>query len=152
MILVVTRFSTCMGSYRYNKYHHDPHEHRVACLDHPTQLLNVLGLIIESLLFGMFTSCMMIDQSGVISSGLTHIDRLKGTSVGGALAGVVEVFGVGRRGNADTKFRLDWLSPFVKTCFPPSCVDEVMGFCRATKSKDTELTPLNGARKASDIV
>ena len=29
------------------------------CLDKPTQLLTILGLLIEALLFGMFTSCMM---------------------------------------------------------------------------------------------
>jgi hypothetical protein len=29
-----------------------------------------------------------------------------------------------------TRFRLDWLSPFVSACFPESAVDEVMGFCR----------------------
>jgi hypothetical protein len=29
------------------------------CLDRPQQLLVILGLLIEALLFGMFTSCMM---------------------------------------------------------------------------------------------
>jgi len=35
--------------------------HQSTCLDKPTQLLTILGLLIEALLFGMFTSCMMCE-------------------------------------------------------------------------------------------
>ena len=37
----------------------------------------VVVLIVESLLFGMFTACMALDQWQVVSSGQTQIDRLK---------------------------------------------------------------------------
>lgn len=113
------------------------------------------GLIVEAVLFGMFTTCMMVDQSEVISSKMTHIDRLKGGKEVGvpSLAGVAEVFGVGSKASGATnssRFRFDWLSPFAKVCFPPSVRDDVMGFCRpcanlcggTDNSKDTELSPL----------
>jgi hypothetical protein len=83
----------------------------------------------------MFTFCMIFDQMDVISSKVTHIDRLKGLDLSSTLAGVTEVFGVGVRGGGsggikESRFRPDWLSPFTKICFPPSVQDEVMGFCR----------------------
>jgi hypothetical protein len=112
--------------------------------------LTILFLLIEAILFGIFTSCMMFDQADVIRSKVTHIDRLGGGGgaadmVGGSLAGVLEVFGVAMSSrkdkfNADddsdddrnifhnTRVRLDWFSPFVRVCLPSK--DEVMGFCR----------------------
>ncbi|GKZ01467.1 hypothetical protein MPSEU_001097300 [Mayamaea pseudoterrestris] len=185
LILVVFRFSTCVSNHRSHYHYHrgGSHEEQVAsaaamagstatqasCLDQPSDLLLVLGLLIEALLFGMFTSCMMADQMEVVYTKLTHIDRLKGTEVGGNLQGVAEVFGVGRRREKDDRFRPDWLSPFHKICFPESVNDQVMGFCRpilnnlgCTNSsgiKETELstTPLNGTsnngrRHISDLV
>jgi len=120
---------------------HTANGRHVSCLDHPADLLKILGLLIEAILFGMFTSCMMFDQYEVIHSKMTHIDRLKGADVGGALAGVTEVFGVGkpRGGSAAsspdnfTKFRWDWLQPFGRVCFPETLQDEVLGFCRPVK-------------------
>ena len=139
----------------------------VACLDSPRHLLNLLGLVVEAVLFGMFTSCMMFDQSDVISSKMTHIDRLKGGGEVGvpSLGGVAEVFGVGARGGHggnSSRFRLDWLSPFAKVCFPPGIQDDIMGFCRpcikacSTVEKDSEMAPLapsrGMARNVADIV
>ena len=139
----------------------------VACLDSPKHLLNLLGLVVEAVLFGMFTSCMMFDQSDVISSKMTHIDRLKGGGEVGvaSLGGGAEVFGVGARGGHGTnssRFRFDWLSPFAKVCFPPGIQDDIMGFCRpcikacSTTEKDSEMTPLapsrGMARNVADIV
>lgn len=104
----------------------------IGCLAKPSHLLNLLGLIVEAVLFGMFTSCMIVDQTDVISSKMTHIDRLKGGGEMGApsLSGVAEVFGAGKHHgtNAGTRFRLDWLSPFSKVCFPASIRDDVMGY------------------------
>lgn len=105
----------------------------MTCVDRPTQLINVLGLVVEGILFGLFTACMMIDQSGVVTSKMTHIDRLKGDGEdisGTSLAGVIEVFGASKVGATATKFRPDWLSPFANVCFPSSLHDEIMGFCR----------------------
>lgn len=147
LTLIITRFATC----------HAVREHATgrsirhyACLDHPTQLVNILGLLIEAVLFGMFTSCMIFDQWDVIFSKLTHIDRIKGPehTVSGALAGVAEVFGVGTHGDG-TRCRMDWFSPFAKACFPAHLRDEVLGFCRPvvchrtpSPPKSTEMTPV----------
>jgi len=139
--LVMTRFYSCMSRHGHARSHH------MTCLDYPTQLLPILGLVVEAILFGMFTVCMMIDQSSVVSSKMTHIDRLKGgeDETGSSVAGVVEVFGLNPNRGNDPRFRSDWLSPFAKVCFPSSVQDEVMGFCRpCLRSYDPEQSPRSG--------
>lgn len=129
--LVVIRFYSCMSS------HGHPRSYHSTCLDRPTQLMNILGLVIEALLFGLFTSCMICDQASVVTTNMTHIDRLKGDSAAAnAIAGVIEVFGLNtKRETTDgTKFRADWLSPFGEVCFPGSLREEIMGFCRPCMS------------------
>jgi len=98
------------------------------------------ALIVEAILFGLFTCCMMVDQWDVVMTNVTHIDRLKGDTGFGFLddasrrLGINEVFGSGSRASAAAAqaahFRPDWLSPFVRVCFPSSMHDEIMGFCR----------------------
>jgi hypothetical protein len=132
--LIFIRFMDCMGRHGHVRTHH------LTCLDRPTQLLSILGLFVEAVLFGLFTSCMMIDQAGVVMTKMTHIDRLKGGDDGGSsLEGVVEVFGLHSQkleksdssgSLAGSSFRPDWLSPFHRICFPSSLQDEIMGFCR----------------------
>lgn len=142
--LLVAWFLTCM------QHRGGRHPGDIACLDSPKHLLNLLGLIVEALLFCMFTTCMLVDQSEVISSKMTHIDRLKGGTEMGvpSLDGVAEVFGVGSGNTNSAGFRCDWLSPFAKVCFPPSVRDDIMGFCRpcgslcSSDNKDTEMAPL----------
>lgn len=85
---------------------------------------------------------MVIDQWDVVLTNVTHIDRLKGANAGADLpedsvAGIHEVFGSGADGNGKGKraasgsgFRLDWLSPFTRVCFPSHVEDQIMGFCR----------------------
>lgn len=67
-------------------------------------------LVLEAVLFGLFTLCMMCDQYSVITTGATQIDRLKG-EVGDSL-GIREVFGGASHG-----FSLHWLLP-VSIWFP----------------------------------
>ncbi|CAB9514350.1 Palmitoyltransferase ZDHHC7 [Seminavis robusta] len=160
--MLISWFVICM---RHNPSGHSRHaRHGIACLDSPTQLLNLLGLVVEAVLFGMFTSCMMVDQSDVISSKMTHIDRLKGGGDVGvpSLGGVAEVFGVGPRGGGhggnSSRFRFDWFSPFAKVIFPPNVRDDIMGFCRpcskvCSTDKETELAPQRGmVRSVAEIV
>ena len=69
MTLIIARFSTCVHMHHRRRHHMGAEAAMLAaaaaqgpnatCLDQPSQLLTILGLIIESLLFGMFTSCMM---------------------------------------------------------------------------------------------
>jgi palmitoyltransferase ZDHHC3/7/25 len=140
LILIVSRFAACSGdgihaharSSRLMRQQRD-HSHPF-CLDRPSHLLIVICLLLEALLFGMFTACMMMDQADVVRSKVTHIDRFTGADVGSnALSGVLEVFGVGpgHRSMREARFRPDWLSPFVQVCFPSASLrDEVVGYCR----------------------
>jgi hypothetical protein len=130
MCLVVFRFASCMQW--SNSFSHRRSMH---CFDNPADLLYMLGLVVESLLFGLFTSCMMIDQWDVVTNNVTHIDRLKGDSGGDRLAGWTEVFGF-VRGNV-TFQSFDWLSPFGSVFFPSGLQEEIMGFCRpCSKAND----------------
>jgi hypothetical protein len=155
------KFTVCMEHQEGGRGRH--RTMTIGCLDNPKYLINLLGLIVEAVLFGMFTSCMMVDQSDVVSSKMTHIDRFKGSGDVGvpSLGGVAEVFGVGPRGGHganSSRFRFDWLSPFARVCFPPSVQDDIMGFCRpstkaCTTDKDTELVPSRGmGRSATENV
>ena len=151
MSLVVFRFAECM-----QRAHPHVHRRSMQCFDHPTDLLYILGLVVESMLFGLFTSCMMIDQWDVVNSNVTHIDRLKGESGGDRVAGLTEVFGM-LKGSASSP-RWDWLSPFAKVCFPKGLQDDIMGFCRPCGgSQDTtsvELAATGGrmVRSVAEIV
>jgi len=130
--LVSMRFWSCMH------VRHGRLRSHATCLDHPSQLLSILGLLVEGILFGLFTSCMIIDQSSVVTTKLTHIDRLKGEVGNTGVAGIIEVFGMNLKRNTGSKFRPDWLSPFANVCFPPTVRDEIFGFCRpCTRSKPT---------------
>jgi len=154
--LITMRFFDCMGRHGHIRTHH------ITCLDRPTQLLSILGLFVEAILFGLFTSCMMVDQAGVVSTKMTHIDRLKGggesNGVSTTLAGVVEVFGLNaKKAELGGRFRADWLSPFHRICFPTTLHDEIMGFCKPCGNNngsgdqgDTELSPM--IRNIADVV
>jgi hypothetical protein len=87
----------------------------------PAAFMHTMALTICSILFGLFTLCMMVDQSQVLATGLTQIDRHKGE--GGAAHGKLaalaatstpeqltarmraEVFG------GEGTFQLTWLLP-----------------------------------------
>lgn len=157
ILLIVVRFITCMSGTPHPRSAHDPHRHG-HCMDEPIDLLRILGLLIESLLFAMFTSCMMFDQASVIGSKITHIDRLKGAEMTGGLPGVLEVFGVdgaANNNNNATAFRWDWLNPMTPVHYH-GWQEEVVGYCRPTNETTTEseLTALSGATVPSrqDIV
>jgi hypothetical protein len=121
-------------------HHHTTfiYENGDQCLNNPQDLLPLIGLAVEAMLFGVFTSCMMIDQLDVVLSNVTHIDRLKGenhTTFSDPTntpryKGVHEVFGM----SATRGFRLNWLAPFGRVTFPTSVKDEIMGFCTPCSS------------------
>jgi len=90
----------------------------------------------------------MFDQADVVRSKLTHIDKYNGIDVKGGVSGVTEVFGTGNRG-VNAKFRADWLSPFVRVCFPSSVQDEVMGFCRPCQATASGVERVVDAAKAA---
>jgi hypothetical protein len=83
--------------------------------------LLVIFLVIEAVLFGLFTCCMMLDQYTVVSTNTTSIDRLKG-EYHGLNHDVNEVFG-----GKDGRFRLDWFLP-VPAAFPSSLASDILGY------------------------
>jgi len=82
----------------------------------------------SSVLFGLFTSCMLCDQWSVVQTHVAKIDRLKGDELSVSNE-VNEVFGGRSRG-----FALHWLLP-TDVFFPQSVHDDVMGF-RLPRSDD----------------
>ncbi|CAM9427067.1 unnamed protein product [Chrysoparadoxa australica] len=128
--LVCGRFLTCARS-----------DEKDACGTADSNVVVVL-LMMESMLFGMFTFCMMLDQWGVVTTNQSSIDKLKGeTHV--VSHGVNEVFG------GDTGCRLDWLLP-TKVAFPPGIWEEVMGY--RVKEQDLELKVLSHPAEESLLV
>jgi hypothetical protein len=115
------------------------------CVDHASDLLPLIGLTIEALLFGLFTICMMCDQWDVVVTNLTHIDRLKGEhhhgyynpnqQNGKSKTGVHEVFGARmaqyiNASGSRPRFHYTWMSPFHRVCFPEPVRDDIFGYCR----------------------
>lgn len=103
LVLVCLRYAKCMS---------------VSC---PTNgAIRVVLLVLEAVLFGLFTLCMMCDQYSVITTGTTQIDRLKG-EVSENL-GIREVFG-----GSSSRFSIYWLLP-VNIWFPSSVKDQLLGY------------------------
>jgi hypothetical protein len=108
-----------------------------SCLEvTPSGFASTLVLTICAIMFGLFTLCMMVDQSQVLVTGLTQIDRHKGGSSGGGSKLAVmtatetpealsyklraEVFG------GDGRFELTWLLPTPILYRNP---EELTGYC-----------------------
>mmetsp|Transcript_31853 Transcript_31853/g.64700 ORF Transcript_31853/g.64700 Transcript_31853/m.64700 type:complete len:187 (-) Transcript_31853:197-757(-) len=147
LIFITYRFFHCVGR--------DANDGRPRCVDHPANLLPLIGLAVEALLFGLFTICMMVDQWDVVMTNLTHIDRLKGAQLHGhplifnshnqlaqnilnaARRGINEVFGTGTTSASlphRTGFHPTWLSPLHSVCFPETIRDDIFGYCRPCSS------------------
>ena len=92
--------------------------------------IRVVFLVLESMLFGLFTVCMMCDQYSVITTGATQIDRLKGDY--SQNFGVREVFG-----GADTSFSIDWLLP-INIWFPKTEQVRLLGYVLASDQMDDD--------------
>jgi hypothetical protein len=110
MLLVLTKYIYCIGG------HHKCHTSA------RLQFL-VIFLVVESILFGLFTLCMLGDQFSAISSNQTQIDRLKGTKHNYQME-VNEVCGSQR----SVRFHYSWFLP-VAVVFPDGPLREkVLGY------------------------
>lgn len=92
------------------------------CGDVENHLL-VIFLVIESILFGLFTMCMLGDQMSSISINQTQIDRLKGTKHEQQTE-VNEVFGT----PYTSFFRWNWLIPVAVSFGDKKLRDRILGF------------------------
>jgi palmitoyltransferase len=123
LCLVSYRFFTCFNVVR-----------GPSCLNESGDTLSILLLCVEGALFGLFTSCMMLDQWTVVTTNTTQIDRLKGVNDsdnGSTGEGVNETFG------GDRGFTTDWLLP-TKVVFPKSLHEDLYGYCVPCKTVDAE--------------
>ncbi|CAM9444704.1 unnamed protein product [Ascophyllum nodosum] len=111
LVLVVSRLMACAK--------------KPSMCEAPTSMLVVL-LVVEAVLFGMFTMCMMCDQWETVTTNQTQIDRLKGETHATSLE-INEVFGGVRNGR---RLRLDYFLP-TRVAFPADIWEDVMGYrCR----------------------
>ena len=74
IILMVTMFITTSCASNRNREYIPPH---CANSRHPENIIFIILLCIESLLFGLFTMCMLCDQVHSVVTNQTYIDRLK---------------------------------------------------------------------------
>lgn len=122
LLLIIAKYTYCFTATQ-------PH---VCGTDYHNNL--IIFLLVESLLFGMFTICMMSDQVSVISSGNTQIDRLKSVNTY-VKHEVNEVFG----GSSDDSFTITWLMP-IPVKFDGLSKDNIFGY-RSFLCGVSELTP-----------
>mmetsp|Transcript_23757 Transcript_23757/g.82609 ORF Transcript_23757/g.82609 Transcript_23757/m.82609 type:complete len:308 (-) Transcript_23757:145-1068(-) len=121
LALILARFFSCVGKAR-------------GCVGGGASgNLLVVGVVVCACLFGLFTLCMLCDQSHSVMTNTTGIDRLKGHDEGSHAHGravmwssLAEVFG------GEPAFQLSWLLPTVVTWPDP---DSVAGYCMAPAPK-----------------
>lgn len=132
LLLVVARFFSCT---------------RAGLEDGGCSSLGILTalVLLEAIMFGLFTMCMLCDQCSVLTTNETKIDRLKGEKHAAPTI-VNEIFG-----SASTKGWLCtyglWLMPF-PVVFPGSIKDQVLGFEVPPQGFPHSGSPLDGADSA----
>jgi len=124
------------------QYHADTTSILTPC-GNQDQNIMIIFLLLESLLFGLFTLCMMGDQTTVLSNNQTQIDKLKGDKHEG-VEGFNEVFGC----DSDVKFRYDWVLPTPATFPDQNLKDQVLGY-RMLAPGEVERKNKSGSRDAS---
>lgn len=115
LVLILSRTYSCIG------------EKRGCVGGGPGGGILVVGVVVCAILFGLFTLCMMCDQSQGVLTNTTGIDRLKGHGGSSSKSGLLEVFG-------GKGFSLLWLLP-TNVVWPDPEV--VQGYCRAPAGKDS---------------
>lgn len=144
IVLVIVRYTLC--SIRHN------------C---GTELnVAVVFLMVESILFGLFTLCMMGDQLSNISTNTTQIDRLKNTFYAQEQTDVDEVFG----SHPEALCHYSWFVPEpVKLPSDHSirsrilgyqidpAIDGIDGLCSGIEKRD-ELDPLIAYEPATELL
>lgn len=108
IILIIFRFFSCMSA-------------DTQCLS-AWEVIHILCLLVESILCGLFTICMLGDQASVVATNYTQIDRLK-NSHHELQVDINEVFGC----SSDVKFQFDWLLPIPVT-FSDGLRDKILGY------------------------
>jgi len=108
IILIIFRFFSCMSV-------------ESQCVT-SWDVIHIMCLLIESILCGLFTICMLGDQASVVATNHTQIDRLKNTHHDLQVE-INEVFGC----NSDVKFQFSWLLPIPVT-FSDGVRERILGY------------------------
>lgn len=130
LCLICTKFSVC-------------YLHNEAC---EGNILSLLLLLFEAIIFGLFTLCMMGDQASVILTNQTQIDRMKNKKHV-AFHNVNEVFG----GSNDAVFRLDWILP-TNISYPPACKYEILGYMNPYETEHEVLISQSNSDNGVEMV
>lgn len=142
MVLVTAKYVVCIAS---------PSGSGRGCRGEMDAHLVVVFLLVESILFGLFTLCMLGDQLSSILTNQTQIDRLKNAKFKQQTE-VNEVFG----SPAHLLCAPDWLYP-VQVNFPDALRAGILGYVvgddhhegHPTSTAEEELAPLMAAAHAS---
>lgn len=108
MFLIFYRFMVCAPkSHRLRGHEKTEINATVSCPYTVGGGALMFGVVVEAILFGLFTMCMMCDQWSVVLSSMTQIDRLKGERVRkrSTCDNLTEVFG------GEPRFSIGWLLP-----------------------------------------
>lgn len=90
---------------------------RYAACGPPEENIWVVFLLVEAIMFGMFTCCMLQDQSITLDTNLTKIDRLK--YAGGQDSSSLSPYADGHSNEVGTRYLLYLLYPYdISTIVP----------------------------------
>ncbi len=121
MVLVLVKYIVCIGG-----------GHK--CNANSQNHLLVIFLVVESILFGLFTLCMLGDQISSIQSNQTQIDRLKNTKSTTYQTEVNEVCGSART----ERFQFAWLVPSAVVFDTSSIRERILGYRLSHSSGESE--------------
>lgn len=110
--------------------------------------MGIMMLFMESVLFYMFTTCMLADQAAGAITNQTQIERLKKERHDTGVE-FNEVFGSG----PGTRFQLHWIVP-IPVSFPASIRDRLFGYRlpgEDEEAEDEETEELVSAKGASQL-
>jgi len=127
VVMVMARFVACVAA-------HTASDSKECGTPHET--LYTIFLLVESILFGLFTFCMMSDQASAVADNQTQIDRLKNEKHV-VKTTINEVFGTSN----DVRCSLSWVVP-VPVQFPEATRDSIRGYRLLRDPDYSELSPL----------
>ena len=116
-----------------HELHHTPKTGSDEGCGQSTGNLVIVFLLVEALLFGLFTLCMLGDQSTVLTSNQTQIDKLKGYRHEG-VPDYNEVFGCSN----DVAFSLDWFLPIPAKLPDTAARERILGYRMLNRGSNSE--------------
>ena len=105
----------------------------------------IIVLVVEALLFGLFTLCMIGDQATTVLTNQTQIDRLKNIKHNAQAVEVNEVFG----SHVSSRFQAIWLLP-CSVHFPDAIRDIIVGYRTETSEETAPLMSSSNGNLAGD--